>query len=226
MLAFCRNHHVALRLQGEKRWDRASVMAGTGTPIRELAGSSVAVLGLGPIGLAVATRAAALGATVRGMRRHPPRRPPPPFETVVGPSDLEALLAWGDFVVLALPHTVETTGMIGAKELGWMRPEAYLVNVARGAVVDEGALADALARRAIGGAALDVTCEEPLPAGSPLWGLPNVILTPHVAGVTPHYFDRALALFMDNLECFRAARPLRNLVDPSLGYPISPADGG
>ena len=220
MLALCRNHHVAARLQQARRWDRPAVMAGTGTPIREFRGSRVAILGLGPIGMAVARKAAALGASAHGMRRHPTDAPSV-CEAVVGPDGLDGLLRWADFVVLALPHTQETEGMIGARELALMGPEAYLVNVARGSIVDETALADALGRQAIAGAALDVFVDEPLPPGSPLWELPNVILTPHVAGATPHYLDRALELFAENLTRYLAGQPLHNLVDKGLGYPRS-----
>ena len=219
MLAFCRNLHVALRLQQDARWDRPAVMAGNGTPLREFRGSRVAVLGLGPIGAAVARDSAALGAVVRGLRRHPGATTPPPYEAVVGPGGLDELLGWADFVVLAVPHTPETERLMGARELGLMRREAYLVNVARGSVVDEAALVDALRRNAIAGAALDVFAAEPLPASSPLWGLSNAILTPHAAGVTPRYFERALALFIDNLGRYLGGAPLENLVDPALGYP-------
>jgi D-2-hydroxyacid dehydrogenase (NADP+) len=221
MLAFCRNLHVALRLQVEARWDRPAVMAGAGTPLRELRESRVAVLGLGPIGRTIAEDVAALGATVRGLRRHPPTAAPPPFEAIVGPAGLDELLGWGDFVVLAVPHTAETDRLIGRREIGLMRPEAYLINIARGSVVDEGALVEALERGGLAGAGLDVFVEEPLPATSPLWHLPNVILTPHVAGATPQYLDRALGIFMDNLRRYLDGRPLRNLVDPVLGYPRS-----
>jgi phosphoglycerate dehydrogenase-like enzyme len=221
MLALCRNFHVAARLQQQGRWDRPAVMAGAGSPIREFAGSRVAVLGLGPIGATVARYSAALGATVRGMRRHPPGTAVPPYETIVGPDGFDQLLGWADFVVLAVPHTPETEHMIGAREFGLMRPECCLVNVARGSVVDERALVEALRRNAIAGAALDVFAEEPLPASSPLWALSNVILTPHVAGATPRYFERALALFIANLDRYLAGQPLRNLVDPALGYPKS-----
>jgi phosphoglycerate dehydrogenase-like enzyme len=221
MLMFCRNHHVAARFQREARWDRPAVMAGTGAAIREFHGSRVAVLGLGPIGTTVAGYSAGLGATVRGMRRHPPAHASPPFDAVLGLDGLDSLLAWGDFVVLAVPHTPATERMIGARELSLARPDAYLVNVARGSVVDEEALVEVLRRGAIAGAALDVFEEEPLPASSPLWSLPNVLITPHVAGASPRYFDRALDLFADNLERYLAGRPLRNLVDPALGYPKS-----
>lgn len=219
MLAFCRNHHVAARLQRERRWDRPTVIVGEGVPIREFAGSRVAVLGLGPIGVAVAERSAGLGAVVRGMRRRPPAATGAPYEVVVGPEGLDGLLDWADFVVLAVPHTPTTTGLIGARELALMRSDAYLVNVARGSVVDEDALTDALERRAIAGAALDVFRTEPLPPSSRLWQLPNVLLTPHVAGAMPRYLERALALFIDNLERFLTGDRLRNVVDPALGYP-------
>jgi phosphoglycerate dehydrogenase-like enzyme len=225
MLAFCRNQHVAYRLQAAARWDRMAVMAGAGSTIREFRGSRVAVLGLGPIGAAVASGSAALGAVVRGMRRHAPAGWAPPYESVVGPSGLDGLLGWADFVVLAVPHTPETDRLIGARELGLMRPDAYLINVARGSVVDGPALVEALRRGAIAGAGLDVFEEEPLPSSSPLWTLPNVIATPHVAGATPQYFQRALHLFMDNLERYLGGRPLRNLVDHALGYPKASNSG-
>ena len=221
MLAFCRNLHVAGRLQAARRWDRQGVTAGEGTPIREFRGSRVAVLGLGPIGANVARGAAALGATVRGMRRHPPDHPTPPYDAVVGPGGLDDLLGWADFVVLAVPHTPETDHMIGARQIGLMRPDAIIVNVARGSVIDETALVDGLRRGAIGGAGLDVFAEEPLPSSSPLWTLSNVILTPHVSGATPRYFERALGLFIENLGRYLKGRPLRNLVDHALGYPRS-----
>src|SRR6185295_18500212 len=114
MLMFCRNLHVAGRRQVEARWDRMGVMAGTGTPIRELRGSHVVVVGLGPIGQTLAQYCGALGAAVRGVRRHPAASAPPPFESVVGPPGLDSLLPWADFVVLAVPDTRETHGMIGA----------------------------------------------------------------------------------------------------------------
>jgi len=221
MLTLCRNLHVAARLQREALWDRPAIMAGTGTPVREFDGSRIAILGLGPIGATVGRFAAALGAKVRGMRRHPTGKPVPPFEEVVGTGGIDGLLGWADFVVLAVPHTPETERLIGARELGLMKPSAYLVNVARGSVVDEPSLIDALRRGVIAGAGLDVFVEEPLPKTSPLWGMPNVIVTPHLAGVTPRYFDRGLELFMGNLERYRAGHPLVNLVDPALGYPRS-----
>lgn len=220
ILTFCRNLHVAYRLQETARWDRPSVMVGAGAPLRELRGSRVGICGLGPIGIAVAERAAALGAVVRGVRRRTPSSVSPPFEAVVGPSDLDTVLGWSDFVVLAVPQTAQTDQMIGRRELAAMRSDAYLINIARGSVVDEGALIDALQRGAIAGAGLDVFADEPLPDTSALWKLPNVVVTPHVAGAMPRYFDRALDLFVDNFERLRSGLPLHNLVDKDAGYPI------
>ena len=219
ILMLCRNLHVAGRRQAEGRWDRIGVMAGTGTPIRELRGSRVLIVGLGPIGLALADGCAALGAIVRGIRRHPSASDTRPFESVAGPQALDSLLPWADFVVLAVPDTPETQRMIGARQLDLMRAEAYLVNVARGSVVDEDALVAALRRGAIAGAGLDVFREEPLPASHPFWSMQNVILTPHVSGSTPRYFERNLALFVDNLARYLEGKPLRNRVSLELGYP-------
>jgi phosphoglycerate dehydrogenase-like enzyme len=224
ILMFCRNLHIAGRRQAEARWDRMGVMAGTGTPIRELRGSRVLIVGLGPIGLALADGCAALGAIVRGVRRHPSGSDAPPFESVAGPQALDSLLPCADFVVLAVPDTPETHQMVGARQLDLMRADAYLVNVARGSVVDEEALVAALQRGAIAGAGLDVFSEEPLPASHPLWSLQNVVLTPHVSGSTPKYFERNLALFTDNLTRYLAGKPLRNTVSLDLGYPSTSSD--
>jgi phosphoglycerate dehydrogenase-like enzyme len=224
ILMFCRNLHVAGRRQSEARWDRFGVMSGTGTPIRELRGSRVLIVGLGPIGRILADDCSGLGAIVRGVRRNPSDSPVRPFESVAGPQALDSLLPWADFVVLAVPDTAETHHLIGERQLALMRADAYLVNVARGSVVDEDALVAALQRGAIAGAGLDVFQEEPLPSSHPLWSLQNVILTPHVSGVTPQYFERALALFTDNLARHLEGKPLRNTVNQELGYPSTSSD--
>ena len=120
--------------------------------------------------------------------------------------------------MLAAPHTGDTERMIGERELALMKREAVLVNVARGALVDEAALADALTRGAIAGAALDVFDDEPLEAGSPLWDTPNLLITPHVAGNRPDYWDAALAIFFENFRRYRAGEPLLNVVDKEAEY--------
>ena len=135
-----------------------------------------------------------------------------------GPERLHELLGWADFVVVAVPLTAETRGLIGADELRAMRSDAFLINIARGEVVDEAALARCLRAGGLAGAALDVFSAEPLPAAHPFWSLPNLVLTPHISGYMPSYFDRMLAIFEDNLERYLEGRPLRNVVDKQAGY--------
>ncbi|HUI27618.1 MAG TPA: D-2-hydroxyacid dehydrogenase [Candidatus Kryptonia bacterium] len=216
MLALARNLPAAWRQQQERRWDRFGIIAGSGG-IRAVAGSNLAILGAGAIGRALVRKAAALDMRVRVMRNRPDRAVAG-AEAVVGPSALHELLGWAHFVVLAVPLTAQTRQLIGSRELQAMRSDAYLVNIARGEVVDEAALADALHRGAIAGAGLDVFAAEPLPEDSPLWGVPNLIITPHVSGYAADYFAKVLALFGDNLERFAAGKPLRNVVDKQLGY--------
>jgi len=220
MLVLARNFHEAVRLQERGEWNRFAVIVHQGG-LRELHGSNLAILGAGPIGANLARMAAALGMRVRVMRRDT-SRPVEHAEAVVAPADLHALLGWADFVVLAVPLTAETRGMIGAAALRAMRSSAYLINVARGEVVDEAELVRCLQSEGIAGAALDVFDEEPLPPESPLWKLHNAVLTPHISGYTATYFDRMLALFEDNLTRFLGGEPLRNVVDKRLGYaPVS-----
>jgi phosphoglycerate dehydrogenase-like enzyme len=151
------------------------------------------------------------------MRRDP-SRPVDGAEAVVGADELRQLLSWADWVVCALPLTAETRGIINAETIKAMRSDAFLINVGRGESVDEDALARALRSGALAGAALDVFNEEPLPASHPFWSLPNLVLTPHVSGYTPQYFEKMLVLFEDNLERFLAGKPLRNVVDKQAGY--------
>ena len=154
---------------------------------------------------------------VRVLRRRADR-PVDGAEAVVGPADKLALLAWADFVVLATPLTAETENTIDREALRAMKASAFLINIARGEVVDDAALLDALRSGAIAGAGLDTFREEPLPATSPYWAQPNVIVTPHVSGYTARYFERTLELFRDNLRRFVKGEPLRNVVDKRLGY--------
>ena len=154
---------------------------------------------------------------VRVMRRHA-GKPVAGAEQVVGPAALHELLGWAHYVVLAVPLTAETRHLIGANELRAMRSDAILVNIARGDVVDQDALVDALRAGTLAGAGLDVTTPEPLPADHPLWELPNVIVTPHISGYLRGYFPGVLAIFADNLARFVAGTPLHNVVDKRLGY--------
>ncbi len=214
--ALARNLRVAWRLQAERRWDRYAMIA-AGGGFLPLGGSHLAVLGAGAIGQGVVRLARGLGMQVRVMRRRP-ELPVEGAEAVVGTDALHPLLAWADFVVIATPLTPDTHRLIDHAALAAMRSSAHLINVGRGEIIDDDALVDALRAGAIAGAGLDVFREEPLPPEHPYWGLDAVILTPHVSGYLPDFFTRALALFADNLERFRAGQPLRNLVDKRLGY--------
>jgi phosphoglycerate dehydrogenase-like enzyme len=135
-----------------------------------------------------------------------------------GPDGLREMLAGSDFVVVCLPLTPATKGMLGETEIAAMKPSAIFINVGRGAVVDESALASALADRRIRGAALDVFATEPLPADSPLWSLDNVLLSPHSAGRTRGWLDRQMMKFIENFKHYAAGEPLINLVDKQAGY--------
>lgn len=208
ILMFARNLHLAFRHQLHRRWQPE--------PGGELWGTTVGILGLGAIGQEVARRCRAFGARVVGLRRTP--LPVPEVEEVYGPEGLEAVLRSSQYVVLTLPLTPQTRRLIGTRELEWMRPEGVLVNVGRGALVDEQALMEALRSGRIRGAALDVFETEPLPPDHPLWDLPNVLLTPHVAGNSPRYMDRAIPLFCENLGRYLRGEELLNVVDPEVGY--------
>jgi len=164
----------------------------------ELAGKTLLIVGLGQIGGRLAQLAKAFDMRVIGIRRNP-RAGAGHADAVHAMSDLHALLPQADFVALTCPLTAETEKLIDADALDRMKPSAYLLNAARGRVVDEPALVDALARRQIRGAALDVTVDEPLPAASPLWAMENVLITPHTAGETSRYEDNVLAIMQENL---------------------------
>jgi phosphoglycerate dehydrogenase-like enzyme len=212
MLAFARNFPEAFRAQARREW----IVPARGS-ISELAGKTLLVVGLGGIGGHLAQVASAMGMRVLGVRRHP-ARPTPGVERIVGPDRLRDLLPEADFIVLAAPLTRETDALIGDAEFGRMRRSAFLVNAGRGQVVDEPALVRALQEKRIAGAGLDVFRDEPLPEASPLWTLPNVIITAHYSGVNPHYNERAMVIFVDNLQRYLSGRPLRNVVDKRLGY--------
>jgi phosphoglycerate dehydrogenase-like enzyme len=184
---------------------------------RTVAGSRVLVVGLGSIGRAAAARFDSLGAVVTGVRRSA-GTPPPGVAAVHPPAALHDLLSEADVVVVSAPHTPATRRLIGHRELSAMRRDAILVNVSRGQLVDEAALADALAGGVIGGAALDVFEREPLPPESPLWSSPNVLITPHTAGFRRDHWDATVELFAGNLRRYERGEPLRNLVDKHSGY--------
>jgi len=193
--------------QARREW------TGRGVEVRELRGATMAIVGLGNIGQAVARAASAFGMRVIGTRQRV-GDVPPGVERVYPRAELHAMLGEADVVVLAVAGTPETVRMIGAAELAAMRRDAVLINVARGIVVDEAALAEALAAGHIGGAGLDVFVQEPLPADSPLWTLPNVLITPHIAVNVPSKLRRCVEHFAENLRRFCAGEPLRDPIAP------------
>jgi phosphoglycerate dehydrogenase-like enzyme len=216
MLAFAKGFPRAMRAQGARAW----------RPYwpEELEQKTVGVLGMGAIGARTARLCKTFGMRVLAMRRSAPRRlvgeetGDPSVDEMLPPSELAWLLSESDYVVVAVPLTAETRGMIGEPRLRAMKPSAVIINIARGAIIDEQALVRALREGWIAGAALDVFQPEPLQAESELWGLDNVIVTPHISGGTPRYMERAVELFCDNLRRYLAGDPLRNVVDASRGY--------
>ena len=216
VLALFRRLPVAHTRQAEHVWAQDEIASPPGN--RTIAGSRVLIVGLGSIGTATATRFHALGAAVTGIRRQPGGAPVAGVESIRSPAALHDLLADADVVVLAAPQTTETRGLIGEAELGRMKRSAMLVNVSRGALIDENALVRALRSGALAGAALDVFRDEPLGADDPIWDVPNLLITPHVSGFRHDHWDAAVALFAENRRRFAAGQPLLNVVDKRAGY--------
>lgn len=210
-LAVTRRLPQLLELQHERTWQPLEG--------RELSALTVGVVGLGSLGREVARSLAALGSRVVGTRRRPEMAEAVAgVEIIGGPEALPALLAASDIVVLTVPLTPETTGLVGADELAAMRPGAWLINVSRPRVLDEHALLRVLRDGRIGGAVLDAFREQPLPPTSPFYDLENVIITPNTSWSTDRVLDRSIALFCENLERYRRGEPLVNVVDPAAGY--------
>jgi phosphoglycerate dehydrogenase-like enzyme len=214
-LALFRHLPLAWRRQTERVWAQDEFDAGGS--MRTLRGSRVLVVGMGAIGGEAARLFAAFGAKVVGIRRKPVSGPTDGIE-VFTPDALHAELARADVVVLCAPQTAATVHMIGAKELGMMKQDAVLVNVSRGKLIDEAALATALESGRLRGAALDVFEHEPLAKESPLWQRHDVLMTPHVSGFHARHWPEASRLFAENLRRFEAGQPLANLVDKKAGY--------
>lgn len=210
ILAHTRKMREAFAHQEARRWAHRDLVC------QGLAGRTMGVLGLGTIGRQVASRAAAFKMRVWGTKRTP--EPVPGAERVLPPDGLDAVLRVSDALVLTLPLTPETRGLLGRREIALLPGGAFVVNVGRGGLLDEAALAEAVREGRLGGAGLDVFQEEPLPDTSPLWGLPRVIMTPHVSGDFPGYMDRLVPLFCDNLRRYLAGEPLAHVVDTARGY--------
>ncbi|HTK07795.1 MAG TPA: D-2-hydroxyacid dehydrogenase [Ktedonobacteraceae bacterium] len=217
ILMFNRNWPEMVRLQDRHVWPLSSHWYRLGG--RELTGQTLGIVGFGSIGRRVAQLGRAFGMRVLATHRsaHAGDQDAD-VDQLFASIDLIAMLRQSNYVVLAVPLTAETEGLIGEAELRAMPTQSYLVNVARGRVVQQEALIRALREGWIGGAGLDVVMDEPLPAESPLYRMPNVILTPHIAGVSVQYDQRLAALFADNLRRYRAGQPLLNRYEPARGY--------
>jgi phosphoglycerate dehydrogenase-like enzyme len=218
VLYLLRGFDLAVAQQRARTWDREPFI-GTESPVRELRDCRALIIGAGGIGSAVARRLTLLGARCVGVRRHPEHGVPDGFERVVGPADWEALLPESDLLVLSAPATRETRALVRAETLDRLPRGAIVVNVARGSLLDQTALAERIMTGRLRGAVLDVFDPEPLPATSPLWGLSSVLVSPHVSSVSPRgFWDRELGLFTDNWHRYVAGKPMRNVVDKREGY--------
>ncbi len=225
MLAFSRNLPLVLELQKRAEWpqDRFSLFE----PY-ELRDATAGIIGYGIIGRQVGTLCKAFGMRVLAADRpevltvEPPWRLPEAGralpDKLYEPSEIKSLLRESDYVVICVPYTPQTHHLINADGLAAMKPSAVLINVARGNVIDEPALINALKAGKIRGAGLDVYAEEPLPSSSPFWKLPNVIACPHIAGFSRHYVARAMTLFAENMRRYIAGEPLLNMVQKERGY--------
>lgn len=218
ILHFLRGLDVAVAQQQRGEWSKAFFVADD-SPLREVAESRILIVGTGGLGGEAARRLSALGARCVGVRRHPERGAPAGFDAVVGPEGLDEELTRADVVVLAAPATAETAELLTRQRLARLPRHAIVVNVARGSLLDEAALAEQLAAGALRGAVLDVFRREPLAADSPLWQLRNALVVPHVSPVSPgRFWPRQLDLFLDNWRRYVAGQPLRNVVDKRAGY--------
>jgi phosphoglycerate dehydrogenase-like enzyme len=216
LLALSKRLPLVIRRQHERRWAQNELIGDLMPWL--IQGRRMGIIGLGTIGQAVAVRAKALGMHVVGVRRRPEQQTPAGVDSVVGPAQTADVIASSDVLVLAAPWTGATDRLLDADGIARMKRGAVLINVARGQLVDEEALASALAEGRLRGAALDVFNEEPLPESSPLWSLPNVIVTPHTSGFRADHWDAVMDLYGDQIDRFCKGLPLRNTVDPDAGY--------
>jgi phosphoglycerate dehydrogenase-like enzyme len=235
MFALAKCLPAAVRYQQQRVWAQEQIADQHPHPT-ELAGSTLGLVGYGAIGAEVARGAAALGMRVLVVRQHPDQnnsalssrasaadsavRVEGPLSSLeaFGPDRLDVVVSRSDFLVLAAPLTEKTRHLIDSQRLARMKPGAYLVNVSRGALIDEPALVEALREQRIGGAALDVFDHEPLPADSPLWELDNLLITPHTAATSEKMWERHYTLIKENLRRYLAGEPLLGLVDKRVGY--------
>jgi D-2-hydroxyacid dehydrogenase (NADP+) len=211
MLMFAKKSALAFRMQPRHEWEKY-----TPSGLRH---GTVGIVGLGSIGREIARLSKSFGMRVIATRRSVKKAAKARYVDVLLPaSQLELLLSGSDYVVIATPLTQETRGLIGEAEFKAMKSTAIIINIARGAIIDEEALIHALEEKRIAGAGLDVTSTEPLPPESPLWDVDNVIITPHIAGAMEDYNSKAADLFCDNLHRYLEGKRLRNVIDKKKGY--------
>ncbi len=208
LLSFTRGLYLFAQNQQAKVWKRVYT--------DELYEKTLAIIGLGSIGREVAKKAKAFGMNVVATKREVTTEIF--VDRLYNPAELKEMLAVSDFVVVALPLIPETENLIKREHFAAMKKSAYFINIARGGVVVQEDLIAALQEEEIQGAGLDVFDVEPLPETSPLWEMPNVIITPHVAAVSPYYLDRAIKLFADNLSRFLEKNDMHNVIDKYKGY--------
>jgi phosphoglycerate dehydrogenase-like enzyme len=211
ILSQAKRAHDLAALTPESAWEQGRTLH-----LNELYEKTLLILGLGHIGQEIARRAAAFGMRVIGSRRRP--APLSGIDRVVGEDAWRMLLPEADYLVIATPLTSATRGMLDAAALARMRLGAYLVNIARGEIIDTAALIAALEQGQLAGAALDVLPEEPLPPEHPLWRTPNVWITPHISASSPRTSERAIAIFVENVRRDLNGQPFVNLVDQQAGY--------
>ena len=214
IFAFTRGIRELVLAQPRHEW-RAREVRGK---LLELSDSTMGIVGLGAVGRAVAKRAAAFGMRIIAVDLFPGKKPDHVAE-LWGLDRLDDLMAESDYVVITVPYTPDTDHMIGAQQIGAMKPTAMLVGISRGHIIDEDALATALKSGRVAAAALDVFAQEPLPADSPLWDIENLLITPHIAGGTQHESRYILDILYENLDRFlRGDFPLRNQIDKVKGF--------
>jgi phosphoglycerate dehydrogenase-like enzyme len=210
ILYFAKDFPRMLRNQRAERWEPFDV--------DEIAGQTLGIVGYGDIGRALARRAQAMEMRVLALKRHPPEATDPLVEQFYKPEAMAEMLGRCDYVVVAAPLTTETRHMIGEAQFGAMQRSAVVINVGRGPVIDQAAMTRALLEGRIRGAGLDVFEQEPLPAGDPLWQMPNVLVSPHTADHTKDWIDAAMRFFLRQYERFCGGEPLENVVNKRLGY--------
>jgi phosphoglycerate dehydrogenase-like enzyme len=216
-IALARRLPAALRAQQAHRWAQDE-LEGPGSGVRSLDGLRMGIVGLGSIGMEIVRLAAPFGIRISAIRRRAQDPPPAGVDHVHAPDRLREILETSDILVLAVPHTPYTKQIVGRRELERMKPGAILINIARGKLIDDVAVVEALRSGKLGGAALDVFTREPLEPDSPYWDLPNVIVTPHTSGAMQDYWTPLVALFAGNLRRFERGEPLLNQVDKTAGY--------